>query len=97
MSGDSERVSCPAVSDSAIPWNITRQAPLRMEFSRLGYWSGYLFPCPGDPDPGIEPQSPTLQADSLPSESQGSPGTQFFSLLLIWYLPPFLNISNYIN
>ena len=25
------------------------------------------------PDPGIEPRSPTLQADALPSEPQGSP------------------------
>ena len=40
-----------------------------MEFSRQEYWSGLPFPSPGDlPDPGIEPGSPTLQADSLPSE-----------------------------
>ena len=33
------------------------------------YWSGLPFPSPGDlPDPGIEPSSPALQADSLPSE-----------------------------
>ena len=32
------------------------------------------FPLPGDlPDPGIEPVSPALQADSLPSESPGKP------------------------
>ena len=38
------------------------------------YWSGLPFPSPGDlPDPGIEPQSPTLQADSLPSEPLGKP------------------------
>ena len=30
------------------------------------------FPSPGDlPDPGIEPGSPTLQADTLPSEPPG--------------------------
>ena len=30
------------------------------------------FPSPGDlPDPGIEPESPALQADSLPSEPPG--------------------------
>ena len=41
-----------------------------MEFSRQEYWSGLPFPSPGDlPDPGIEPVSPTLQADTLPSES----------------------------
>ena len=35
------------------------------------------FPSPGDlPNPGIEPRSPILQADSLPAEPQGSPGSQ---------------------
>ena len=44
-----------------------------MEFSRQEYWSELLFPSPGDlPDPGIEPGSPTLQTDSLPSELQGN-------------------------
>ena len=38
------------------------------------YWSGVPFPSPGDlPDPGIEPGSPSLQADSLPSEPPGKP------------------------
>ena len=47
---------------------------LSMEFSRQEYWSGLPFPSPGDlPDPGIEPRSPTLQADSLPSEPPGKP------------------------
>ena len=32
------------------------------------------FPPPGDlPNSGIEPRSPTLQADSLPSEPPGKP------------------------
>ena len=32
-------------------------------------WNGLPYPSPGDlPDPGIEPGSPALQADSLPSE-----------------------------
>ena len=45
-----------------------------MEFSRPAYWSGQLFPSPGDlPNPGIEPRSPTLQANSLPAEPQGKP------------------------
>ena len=40
--------------------------------SRQEYWSGLPFPSPGDPpDPGIEPGSPTLQADFLPSEPPG--------------------------
>ena len=56
------------------PWTVVRQAPLSMEFSRQQYWSGLLFPAPGDlPDPVIKPRSPALQADSLPSEPPGKP------------------------
>ena len=45
-----------------------------IEFSRQEYWSGLPFPSPGDlPNPGIEPRSPALQADSLPSETPGKP------------------------
>ena len=45
------------------------QAPLSMGFSRQEYWSSLPFPSPGDlPHPGIEPVSPVLQADSLPTE-----------------------------
>ena len=53
------------------PWTITPQAPLSMEFSRKEYWSGLPFPSPDLPDPGIEPRSPALHADSLPSEPPG--------------------------
>ena len=50
------------------------QAPLSMEFSRQEYWSGLPFPSPGDhPDPGIEPGSPALLADSLLSEPPEKP------------------------
>ena len=56
------------------PWTVARQAPPSMGFSRQGYWSGLPFPSPGDlPDPGIEPRSPALQADSLPLSHLGSP------------------------
>ena len=56
------------------PWTVARQAPLSMEFSRQKYWSELPFPSPGDLlDPGIEPGSPALQADSLPSEPPGNP------------------------
>ena len=52
-----------------IPWTAAYQVPPSMGFSRQEYWSGLPFPSPGDlPDPGIEPGSPTLQADTLPSE-----------------------------
>ena len=45
-----------------------------MGFSRPEYWSGLPFPSPGDlPNPGIEPRSPALEADSLPTELQGKP------------------------
>ena len=51
------------------PWTVARQAPLSMEFSRQEYWSELPFPSPGDlPDPGIEPGSRALQADSLLTE-----------------------------
>ena len=53
----------------ATPWAIARQAPLFMGFSRQDYWSELIFPSPGDiSNPGIEPGSPVLQADTLPSE-----------------------------
>ena len=55
-------------------WTVACQAPLSMGFSRQEYWSGVPCPPPGDlPNPGIEPQSPALQADSLPLSHQGSP------------------------
>ena len=55
-----------------MPWIVAWQAPLSMRFCRQEYWSGLPFPSPGDrPDPGIEPRSPALQADSLPTEAQG--------------------------
>ena len=54
----------------ATPRTVTRQSSLSMGFSRQEYWSGLLFPSPGDlPDPGIEPRSPASQAASLPSET----------------------------
>ena len=45
-----------------------------MEFSRPEYWSGQLFPSPGKlPNPGIEPKSLALWADSLQVSHKGSP------------------------
>ena len=58
----------------ATPWTVARQAPLSMKFSRQEYWSGLPFPSPGNlPDPGIEPGSPALWADTLQSEPPGKP------------------------
>ena len=56
------------------PWTVACQAPLSMGFSRQEYWSGLPFlPSEDLPDPGIEPRSPALQADSLLTELQGKP------------------------
>ena len=61
------------MSDSLQPHGLySPQAGLSMIFSGQEYWSGLPFPSPGDlPDPGIEPGSPALQADALPSEPPG--------------------------
>ena len=68
--------SCPTL---AIPCTVARQAPLPMDFSRQEYWSGLPFPSPGNlPYPGIEPESPALQADSLPSKPPWKPPLVFF-------------------
>ena len=56
----------------APPWTVAHRAPLSMEFSRQEHWSGQPFLPPGNlPDPGIEPGSPTLQADCSPFEPPG--------------------------
>ena len=60
-------------------WTVAYQAPPSVGFSRQEYCSGLPFPSPGDlPDPGIEPGSPALQADTLTSELPGKP------LFFIW-------------
>ena len=71
------------------PWTRALQASLSMEFSRQAYWSGLPFPSPRNlPDPGTEPGSPALQADSLPSEPPGSTqlcGRYALSQVMEWY------------
>ena len=55
------------------PWTICR-ALLSMQFPRLEYWSGLLFPSPGDlPDPGIEPTYPSLTDGFSTTEPPGKP------------------------
>ena len=52
----------------ATPWTLQS-----MEFSRPEYWSEWPFPSPGDlPNPGIEPRSPAMQADSYQLSHKGS-------------------------
>ena len=56
-----------------ILYNGSCQAPLSMEFSRQEYWSGLPCPPPADlPNPGIKPEFPALQTDSLPLNPCGS-------------------------
>ena len=60
---------------TAIPWTVAHH----MRFSMQEYWVGWPFPSPGDlPNPGIEPGSPALQVDSLPSKPPGK--TQIIGL-----------------
>ena len=56
-----------------------------MGFSRQEYWRGLSFPSPGDlPDSGIEPRSPTLEADALTSESLGKPIYELDSPIILF-------------
>ena len=59
------------------PQTADLQASLSLGFPRQEYWSGLPFPSLEDlPDPGIEPKSPALRADSLLSESPMKPSWQ---------------------
>ena len=76
----------------ATPWTVAYQAPPSMGFSGQECWSGLPFPSPGDlPDPGIEPGSPALQADALPSEPPGKPQNLQRSILTPVYLSDMLS------
>ena len=71
----------------ATPWTIAYQAPPSVGFSRQEYWSGLPFPSPGDlPNTGIEPGSPALQADALPSEPPGKPLLVYKNTINFWML-----------
>ena len=66
---------CQVVSDSfETPWTVAHQAPLFRRFSRQEYWSGLLFPFPGDlPDPWTDPTSPAFAGGFFTTESPGKP------------------------
>ena len=75
----------------ATPWTVPYQAPQSMEFSSQKYRSGLPFPSPGDlPDPEIEPGSPTLQSDALPSEP---PGVLKPPTIVLLSISPFMSVS----
>ena len=67
-------VSHSVISDSATPWIVAHQAPLSMGFFKQENWSELLFPSSRNlPDPGMEPGSPVVHPDPLPSEPPGKP------------------------
>ena len=80
MHAYAQSLSC--VQLVATPWMVAYQIPLSMGFSRQEYWSGLPFPSPESlPDPGIEPGTLALQADSLLSEPPGK--LEFNSQILL--------------
>ena len=87
------------MSDSLRPHGLymAHQAPLSMEFTRQKSWS-LPYPSPRVlPNPGIEPKSPALRADSLPAELPGTPLTiktrvkisQFSNTFKVMHTPKF--------
>ena len=72
-------------------WTEAHQAPLTMEFSRQEYWRVLPCPPPGDlPNPGLEPESPALPVDSLPTEPSGKPITlHYYHAIHLQYHYPF--------
>ena len=67
--GHSQPTVCVSRSVMSNSWTVASQAPLSMKISRPEYWSRQPYSSPRDlPNPGIKSRSPTLWADSLPSE-----------------------------
>ena len=63
---------CPTLCH---PMDYSSPGSSSLEFSRPDYWSGSPVHSPGDlPNPGIEPMSPALQVDPLPSGPPGKLG-----------------------
>ena len=75
-------LACRITYNSLQPlWTVAHQAPVSMGFPRQEYWSRLPFPSPRDlPNPGMEPVSPTLQADSLPLSHLRSQSTTYWSV-----------------
>ena len=76
--------SYPTLCD---PMDCNPPRSLFMRFSRQEYWSGWPCPPPGDlPNPGIEPASPALQVDSLPTEPSGKPKSLYILAEIYIYI-----------
>ena len=88
------------VSDSLQPHGlyVAHQAPLSTTLSRQEYWSLLPYPPSGDlPSPGMEPRSPALRAECLPSEPTGkpvNPGVGSLSLLQGIFLTQEINLGS---
>ena len=65
------------------PWTIAGQSPPSMRFPRQEYWSGLLFPSPGDhPDPGVKPTYPALAGKFFTTEPPRNPFQRLGSLVI---------------
>ena len=63
------------------PWTDSCQAPLSIGFPRQEYWSGLLFPSPGDlSQPGMELASPALAGGFFTTEPSGKPNVVVSSI-----------------
>ena len=67
------------------PCTEIHQAPLSMGFPRQEYWSGLLFPSPGNfSDSGIEPTSPALVGGFFTTEPPGKPNYIVTDLFIVY-------------
>ena len=77
ITGKTHALSCSVMSDSVTPWTVARQVPLSMGILQVRILEWVAMPSSRAlPNPGIEPRSPELQADSLPSKSPGKQKNQ---------------------
>ena len=92
---------CVCWLSRVIPWLVTCQAPLSMGFSRQGYWSGLLFPTPGDLLDSGRPASLAFPALASRFFTTAPPGhTQFYLLSLRichFLVPPIYRSIQYVS
>ena len=80
-----ELLVASVMSNSVTTWTVALQSPLSM--ARI--LERVAIPSPGDlPNPEIKPRSPTLQADSLPSEPPGKPEHLSYSINIRYSVDP---------
>ena len=84
-------ISCSLMLDTTTPRTVAHQAPQSMEFSKEEYWSELPCPPPRDiTNPEMEPGSPALKVNSLPSEPPGKP--TLLSSYTFYFISPSLCI-----